>query len=211
MARLLSYCHLNDVYTSLPIPIPLQADGVITSVRWKSQAPEQSQVIVQTRYSTDGLNWSEWRNCINGGQIPELNEETPTYGLSIMYRVLMSARQYDIHPTFEQITFSFEPVIVFDNQGMTACEPEIWITKVGSGDFSMVSNSKPGEEFKFKNLVDGETLYVHNEHQNIETSLPATYRYKDFNDNYLCFPPGKSILHVTGQANLRFRYQFKYI
>src|SRR5690606_20219276 len=103
-----------------------------------------------------------------------------------------------------------EPVIVFDNKGVTECTPEIWITMNEAGDFSLINVSKNNEEFKFVGLANGETVYVNNEREYIETDLLATYRYSNFNDNYLRLPVGKNILKVSGNAKIVFRYQFKF-
>ncbi|MNJ49328.1 hypothetical protein D3C77_445520 [compost metagenome] len=120
----------------------------------------------------------------------------------------MKSNSYSIKPKFKKITFFFEPVLVFDNKGDLNCKPEIWITKSGNGDFSIQNITHNNEEFAFTNLLDGETVYVDNENQDIETTLAVTYRYKDFNDNYLNFPPGKNVLRVSGNADIMFRYQY---
>ncbi|RRJ66406.1 hypothetical protein EHV15_28400 [Paenibacillus oralis] len=210
MARWISLINLRGVYTSPPLPIPINCDGAMTKITWESDAPKNTQVIIQTRVSFDGgYHWTEWRNCVNGGQIPEINEDTGLYGASIVYRVLMQSKAYEHKPVFKSVTFYFEPVLVFDNKGDLPCRPEIWITKKGNGDFSIVNLTHNNEEFKFNNLIDGETVFVDNENQDIETSLAVTYRYKDFNDNFLSFPVGKNVLRVHGIADIKFRYQFK--
>ncbi|WP_110932430.1 phage tail family protein [Paenibacillus bouchesdurhonensis] len=208
MARWISLLNLQGIYTSPSILIPLQADGALSKVSWESSTPGGSQIVVQTRLSFDAVNWTEWRACTNGGQIPEVNEDTPLHGTYIMYRVIMKSNSYSIKPKFKKITFFFEPVLVFDNKGDLNCKPEIWITKLGNGDFSIQNITHSNEEFAFTNLLDGETVYVDNENQDIETTLAVTYRYKDFNDNYLNFPPGKNVLRVSGNADIKFRYQY---
>ena len=204
-----SIINLKGTYTSETITIPINADGMLTKVSWESTTPIGSQAILQTRFTNDGLNWSEWRTCVNGGRIPDINEDEGFYNVKLMFRVLFTRESYDSVPSFQSITFYFEPVLVFDNKGDLPCSPEIWITKQGNGDFSIVNSSHNNEEFKFKSLIHDETVYVNNEQQDIETSLVVTYRYKDFNDNYLSFPSGKNILKVTGNADIKFRYQFK--
>ncbi|MMZ70712.1 hypothetical protein D1872_338290 [compost metagenome] len=52
---------------------------------------------------------------------------------------------------------------------------------------------------------------MNNERQDIETTLAVTYRYKDFNDNYLNLPVGKNVFKIDGYADIKFRYQFKRI
>ncbi|QWU14459.1 hypothetical protein SAMN04487895_101769 [Paenibacillus sophorae] len=210
MSRWIQLINLSGIYTSPPFSIPIEADGVISKVSWDADTPEGSSIVVQTRYTTDGYNWSEWRNCTNNGQIPEVNEDMSLYNLQLVFRVLFNSSSYDTSPKFKNIAFDFEPVIVFNNDGDKICNPEIWITKVENGDFSIVNLSHNNDEFKFASLVNNETVYVNNETQDIQTSLAVTYRYKDFNDNYLSFPIGKNVLKINGKADIKFRYQFKF-
>jgi len=98
--------------------------------------------------------------------------------------------------------------ITFINNGDVNCKPEIWIQKVGVGDFSIV-NHTTGKEFKFIGLADGEEVKVNCENHIITTSLPATYRYNSFNNNYLDFVRGINHLTVKGKAKFQFRYYFK--
>lgn len=208
MARWISLINLQGIYTSPPILIPLKADGAISKITWEEEVPEGSQIILQTRLSFDSVNWTEWQTCTNEGQIPEVDDGTPLYDTYIMYRIIMKSDSYAAKPKFKKINFFFEPVLVFDNKGDLNCKPEIWITKVGNGDFSIQNITHNNEEFKFTGLLDGETVYVDNENQDIETTLAVTYRYKDFNNNYLDFPSGKNVLRVSGNANIKLRYQF---
>jgi phage-related protein len=95
------------------------------------------------------------------------------------------------------------------NGGDVECKPEIWITKVGNGDVSIINNTNAGEEFKFIGLLDGETVYVDCEMEDITTDLDDTYRYSNFNDNYLELVIGVNNLFITGTCKLQFRYSFK--
>lgn len=201
--------NLRGIYTSQPITIPLIADGATTKIDWVADEPDGSNIVVQTKLSHNGIDWTEWRTCVNGGQIPDIDEDSYLNNLQLIYRVIMKSNSYDIKPKFKSLSLVFEPVLVFDNKGDLNCSPEIWITKINNGDFSLINLSHNNEEFKFTGLIDGETVYVDNKNQDIVTSLVATYRYKDFNDNYLSFPRGKNILRVNGSANIKFRYQFK--
>ncbi|GAA0135616.1 hypothetical protein YSY43_24560 [Paenibacillus sp. YSY-4.3] len=204
--------NLQGISTSPPFTVPLQVDGALTKISWKSSSPPGSKIIVQTRLSfTKGTEWTEWRNCTDGGAIPDLSPTDKIDHLQMMYRVIISSPNYASVPVFEEITFFFEPVIVIDNTGDVTCNPEIWITKEGNGDFSIVNLSSKAEEFKFTDLIDQEAVYIDNEQEDIETSLAATYRYSSFNDNYLCLPVGLNLLKLSGNAKVQFRYQFKYL
>lgn len=209
MARLITMLNLQGIYTSPPITIPLVADGAITKIDWTCHEPNGSQIFVQTKLSLDGVNWTEWKTCTNGGQIADVDEDSFINNLQLIYRVIIKANAYGIKPKLNSLSLIFEPVLVFDNKGDVNCSPEIWITKINNGDFSLINLSHNNQEFKLTGLIDNETVYIDNENQDILTDLVATYRYKDFNDNYLSFPPGKNILRINGSANIKFKYQFK--
>lgn len=205
-------CNLKGVYVSDPILIPLNVDGAISNITWNQSGSGDARITVQTRTSYDGINWTEWRNCINGGNIPDINEVTYMYNLKLVIRIIIESSNHSSLPTIQNdFTLTFEPVMIFENKGNRNCEPEIWITKLGHGDFSIINTSHNNETFKFTNLVDQELLYVNNENQDIQTSNPVVYRYKDFNDNYLSFPVGRNVLKISGNAKIKFRYQFKRI
>ncbi|MBP1932946.1 phage tail domain-containing protein [Ammoniphilus resinae] len=101
--------------------------------------------------------------------------------------------------------------LIFTNYGDMPCEPELFIYKVGMGDISIVNQSDGSMEFKFSSLADSETVYVHNENQYIETDLPLTYRYENFNNQYLSLYRGVNRLKVYGNCQLKFRYRFRTI
>ncbi|AZK47115.1 phage tail domain-containing protein [Paenibacillus lentus] len=204
--------NLQGISTSPSFTVPLQVDGALTKISWKYSSPPGTKIIVQTRLSfSNGADWTEWRICTNGGAIPDLSSADKIDHPQMMYRVIISSPDYAAVPAFEEITFTFEPVIIIDNTGDLDCKPEIWITKEGNGDFSIVNLSSRAEEFKFSDLIDQETIYIDNEQEDIETSLAATYRYSNFNDNYLNLPAGSNLLKLSGKAKVQFRYQFKYL
>lgn len=210
MANWLSLTHLKGHYVSRSIQIPIEAGGVLSRVNWISETEsENSRIIVQTRHSIDGQEWTSWETCINDGIVPGMNEDTAVNQHHFMYRVLMDTNDLSRSPVLKEITFSFEPVLVLINKGDQVCRPEIWIHKQGNGDFQIYNQSRHAEEFHFKNLVHDEEVYVDNERQHIESSLPVTYRYKNFNDQFMNLSVGKNILRVRGDAWIQFRYQFK--
>lgn len=119
------------------------------------------------------------------------------------YTPMYTSQVYDMSANSDQGI-----VISFTNEGDVSCFPEIWIEKVDGGDFSIVNNTT-GKEFKFTGLVNGELVNVNSYNQIISTSLPATYRYDVFNNNYLEFLRGVNRLTVKGKAKFQFRYFFR--
>lgn len=96
----------------------------------------------------------------------------------------------------------------FINSGDMDLYPELEIYKVGSGDISIINLTDNGTEFKFTGLADGETVYIDNQNHDIITDLPYTYRYDNFNGNYLCMKRGINNLTISGKCILNFRSQF---
>jgi predicted phage tail component-like protein len=97
----------------------------------------------------------------------------------------------------------------FTNNGDVICKPEIWINKIGAGDFRIVNTTNMNAEFKFTALANNETVYIDNEREYIETDIANTYRYSNFNNGYLELVRGVNNLMIYGTAKINFRYQFK--
>ena len=114
-----------------------------------------------------------------------------------------------ITPIYDYSQNTSGVVLSIDNASDLLLYPEIWITKVGNGDISIINKTNGGAEFKFTGLLDGEIVYIDNENEYIETSLSNTYRYANFNNNYLELVVGTNNLFITGTCKLQFRYRFK--
>lgn len=201
---------LQGYYTSPPLPILLQADGSITKADWTASVPTATKLVVQTNVSLDGgFDWLGWKSLVNGGSIPDLDDFTPLNHAFLKYRVLAESASTEVTPMFTRVSFTFIPILHFHNEGDIRLRPEIWITKIGHGPFSIVNTSDGNREFAFTDLADGETVYVNGDREYIESSLALTYRYDRFNDQYLELPTGTNRLQINGEARVRFRYQYK--
>lgn len=103
-------------------------------------------------------------------------------------------------------------IIEFVNNGDSTIYPELWINKIENGDVSIVNLSNGGKEFKFTGLVNNEEVYIDSRpsYHHIETNLAETYRYDNFNGNYLeILPYSVNRLQVTGKCKLKFQYEFE--
>lgn len=100
--------------------------------------------------------------------------------------------------------------IEINNLGHISTFPEIWIEKDGDGDFTIENYSNEGSLFKFENLRDGEQIYIDCLNEQIESNLPKTFRYDDFNDNYLELVYGLNNLKITGSSKVLFKYRYIY-
>lgn len=84
--------------------------------------------------------------------------------------------------------------------------PEIEINMTNSTSVSIENLSDSGETFTFSNLTIGETIYVNNESEQIETSLGSNvYRLGDFNKNWLKLVQGVNRLRIIGEVNLNIK------
>lgn len=124
---------------------------------------------------------------------------------------------YSYSPLYSEeydFTSSGGGTIEFFNDGDLELYPELSIyigsTGLNSNDVSIVNNSIDGYEFKFTGLDENETIYVDNENEFIETDKYNTYRFDNFNENFLYFAPySKNSLQVTGNCKIEFTYRFK--
>ncbi|GIP32603.1 phage tail domain-containing protein [Paenibacillus sp. J2TS4] len=196
--------------TSPNFPIRLDGDGAISIISWDAMTPHGTSVTMETNVSfNDGRDWDGWMKAVNGGPVPQIQSGTPLKNAVLKYRFTAETTDKSLTPTLSSVSFYLEPVLEFNNKGDVPLKPELWITKMDNGDFTMINTSNGNEQFKFTDLIDGETVYVNSEKEQIETSLAATYRYSNFNDQYLEFPSGINVLRIIGNAKLQFRHQFK--
>lgn len=100
--------------------------------------------------------------------------------------------------------------ITLTNDGDVSIFPEIWITKVGDGDIS-IENQTTEKVFQLTGLINQEEVYVHNEYEDIQSDLPATYRYDNHNGYFLELIRGTNTLLITGNCTIQFRYRYKNI
>lgn len=100
------------------------------------------------------------------------------------------------------------PIIKISNKGHFSIYPKIWIEKIDDGDIQIFNKTNRNEIFKFKNIEVGEKLFIDCNKEIIETNKENTYRYDDFNDNYLELVYGKNILSVSNNMIVRFSYKY---
>lgn len=99
---------------------------------------------------------------------------------------------------------------IIDVENLTNVEqyyyPEIEITMIGSNSMTIENLSDCGEIFALNGLDIGETIYINNESEQIETSLGATvYRLGNFNKGWLKLVQGINRLRITGDVSLVIR------
>jgi phage-related protein len=100
--------------------------------------------------------------------------------------------------------------VEFMNIGNFDIKPDLYIHKIGDGDFEIINLSNQGYSSKFTGLADRETVYIDNYHEIIETDLTQTHRAENFNHEYLTLIAGLNRLAIVGKGSFYFEYQFVY-
>jgi phage-related protein len=160
-------------------------------------------------YSTDDVN-KRYFLLYNGASNLYTNSNQQGY-IDIEF---MNISPYSFSPVYDE-TYNFSTITLptelkITNDGDTILYPqEMWITKYGAGDFSISNATDGGREFKFTGLADQEVVYVQNQERFIETSLSNTFRYDNFNGNYLRLVYGINTLTITGAAIIRMKYRYE--
>ena len=87
--------------------------------------------------------------------------------------------------------------------------PEIEIRSIWSQNISFVNLREPNRIFSLTGIVTEERIYFDNENRRIITDLPATYRLKNFNRNWLRLMQGENTIRINEGMfllTLRTRY-----
>jgi len=159
-------------------------------------------------YSEDNISKKYYLSYVGGINLTH-NANEQGY-ITVQMQNISPFSYSPVYTTNHLIENAETKIIEFANNGDNDLFPEVWIKKVGAGNFTITNLSNGGEVFEFVDLVDGETIYVDNKNRDIETDIPLTYRYDNFNNNYLKIT-NYSInrLQITGDCELTFRYQFE--
>ncbi|MFF2090186.1 hypothetical protein [Paenibacillus sp. NPDC058174] len=212
MTTWLELAGMKGYYQSENIPVSLEGDGTLSVITWSQSVSPNHSVSIYTSLSFNGGNdWSEWKKADNGGKVPDITATLPLRNALLRYRAFVQTTEPLDLPLLKEIKLEFEPVLIFVNEGDTACRPEIWITMNENGDFKLTNLSNSSEVFEFKGLIANETVYVNNEKEYIQSDINTIYRYKNFNDHYLSLPAGVNLFRVNGSAKVQWRSQFKLI
>ncbi|MEK4008327.1 phage tail domain-containing protein [Paenibacillus sp. FSL H3-0333] len=123
-----------------------------------------------------------------------------------IYSPVYMSQQYDISTNTSAGTD-----IIYINEGDVDDTPDIEIVKVGNGDVSIVNYSDEGREFKVVGILNGETVLIDTENEEIESSIPNTYRYENVTTEYIKFPRGSNKIKIYGTCKIQFKSRFKYL
>lgn len=203
---------IRGIRTSPPFFIAQDTGSGQSVLNWNETAPQGSSTSIETNVSYDGgYTWEGWRKAEKGQPLPNFSPLTSSKNTVFQYRYIGEANVVTSLPRLHDFSITVTPTYLFVNEGDTICKPEIWIEKIGNGDFSIINRTNNNQEFKFIDILDRELLYIDCEREHIETDINMKYRYDNFNNQYLELVRGNNILEFKGKFKVMFRYQFKTI
>lgn len=97
------------------------------------------------------------------------------------------------------------------NMGHKTIYPTIYISKTENGNVEITNLSRANNVMKIVSLTKNEKIMINGENQIIETNLPSTYRYDNFNDFYLPLYVGNNRIQISGNCKVKFHYRFKFV
>jgi phage-related protein len=105
------------------------------------------------------------------------------------------------------------PVINLEifNNGDLICYPKITFKTYSSGTYTIINQTDGGTAFTFTTLADDETIQVWNKEKRIVTDLADTYRYSNFNQNWLRLLMGKNVLSLNSAGYIKIEYEEMYL
>lgn len=149
--------------------------------------------------------------------IPVTNMEVVHNGLKQGYVTIVfrcdSAYSYSHRKTttwYDMSTSNRKREFTIKNLGHYSTFPEIEIVKINNGNIMIQNTTNANQTAEIKNLKDRERIVIDCMNEELETNLENTYRFDDFNDEYIELIRGDNNIKVTGNCFIRFKYQYVY-
>lgn len=101
--------------------------------------------------------------------------------------------------------------IIINNNGDIPIAFEMWVTKIGAGDLSIINTDDDDKQFTITGLQDLEQIYVNHEREDIVSNVPNLYHFDDVLTEYMILPIGQNTLNVIGTCKIQLRYRYKYL
>ncbi len=120
---------------------------------------------------------------------------------------------YKYSPVMVKEYYVTTPVINLEifNNGDLICYPKITFKTYSSGTYTIINQTDGGTAFTFTTLADDETIQVWNKEKMISTDLADTYRYSNFNQNWLRLLMGKNVLSLNSAGYIKIEYEEMYL
>lgn len=170
-------------------------------------------VTVEVRVSfDDGVTWSDWLDVESDMLNAELNKDQGNLGKAkFQYRVKldMTNNLSGTSSVFKGFNANFNGAFKIVNTGDVVCKPELWIKKKNGSGSIKLTNETNGLTLELNNLNDGEEVYIDCENEDIVSSLPLVYRYKDHNNVFIELDVGENLITGEGDFELDMRFEFK--
>lgn len=164
-------------------------------------------VVVEYSTSNDQVNWSAWHKLY---ELDRFIFENPSEE-SVYFKIRVTLKTTDSNnsPQFFSSSTVFKNTHKIENIGDKVCKPKLWLTKTNGDGNVELHNLETQQTLKFKNLKDGEQVFVDCEQETVITDIPLIYRYDDHNDVFIELIEGNNYLLGSGDFKLDVEYQMR--
>lgn len=197
----------RGVYTSPSFYVSNNMEKYIADISETLDNSHGQTVEYYYRISYNQFDWKEWKRLHITSQ--DLFDEYVLAGLYVQFKIVMVASNALTKPYLKSLRMALKPFGYVENIGDLPIEPKIWIRKKnGKGKVALI-NFTTGQRMEFKELNNGEELYIDCENEEIVSSNQniGVYRYDGHNDEYLTLARGHN--HITSDGDFDFDIRYK--
>lgn len=192
-----------------PYSISNKLDKYIILIEDDIRISGKQRIEYYFQVSYDKISWSNWERIYTTSY--DFLNEYKLEGLYIRFSVIFISDGRTPPPSLYSLKLTFKPFSHINNEGSLTVLPKIWIRKKnGKGDVKMINHST-NQVMEFKNLSNGEEVYVDCENEEIVSSNQSlgVYRYDDHNAEFLELIKGDNYITFEGDFDWDVRYKAK--
>lgn len=197
----------KGVYESKVYDISSNMNSYITIIDLTTINPNNEYLKFYFSTSHDNIIWSPWEEFNKNSS--DMFKNTNLSQLFFKYKIEFESISFEKRPFVQNVKISMVPYFSIENKGDLTALPKLWIRKTNeSGDIKIV-NHYTNQEIVFKDLVEGEEVFVDCENEDIISSRQSlgVYRYDSHNDEWLELETGVNLLRGEGDFDLDYRFQ----
>lgn len=192
-----------------PYSISNKLDKYIISIEDDISVSGKQKIEYYFQVSYDKNSWSNWERIYTTSY--DFLNEYKLEGLYIRFSIVFISDGTNPPPLLYSLKLTFKPFSYIHNEGSLPVLPKIWIRKKnGKGDIKMINHST-NQIMEFKDLSNGEEVYVDCENEEIVSSNQSlgVYRYDDHNAEFLELIKGDNYITFEGDFDWDVRYKAK--
>ena len=197
----------RGVYVSPSFYISNSLDKYIADIKETIVNPHNQVIQYFFRVSYDQHTWTDWKRLYTTSY--DFLDDYSLTGLYVQFQVVIIADNHSVKPYLQSLDIALKPFYYVENVGDLPIKPKVWIRKRnGRGDITLI-NFTTGQRVEFKDINNGEEIYIDCENEEIVSSNQTlgVYRYDSHNDEYLELVRGDNYITSDGDFDLDIRYK----